>query len=121
MASRSRSPRGSSPNALPGSAFGDDPEALRLRLATGLLYGESEEQREAALAADNPLRLPWIAAALARVEEILADLSPGRAARPAASPLASPPAAPPAAQAAAAQAAAARHPLAQHALATAKH
>ncbi len=107
---------------LPGSAFGDDPEALRLRLATGLLYGESEEQREAALAADNPLRLPWIAAALARVEEILADLSPGRAARPAASPLASPPAAPPAAaQAAAAQAAAARHPLAQHALATAKH
>jgi aspartate aminotransferase len=76
---------------LPGSAFGDDPRRLRLRLATGLLYGESEEQREAALAAGDPLRLPWIAAALTRIEDILADLSPARTVP--ASPLATGPAA----------------------------
>jgi aspartate aminotransferase len=61
---------------LPGSAFGEPDEALRLRLATGLLYGEDDEQQEAALAAGDPLSLPWIAAELARLEEILADLSP---------------------------------------------
>jgi aspartate aminotransferase len=61
---------------LPGSAFGEPDEALRLRLATGLLYGEDDEQQEAALAAADPLSLPWIAAELARLEEILADLSP---------------------------------------------
>jgi aspartate aminotransferase len=61
---------------LPGSAFGEPGEALRLRLATGLLYGEDDEQQEAALAAANPLALPWIVAELARLEEILADLAP---------------------------------------------
>ena len=61
---------------LPGSAFGEPDEALRLRLATGLLYGEDDEQQEAALAAADPLALPWIAAELARLEEILADLAP---------------------------------------------
>jgi aspartate aminotransferase len=47
-----------------------------MRVATGLLYGESDEQREAALAADNPLTLPWITAALARTEHMLSDLGP---------------------------------------------
>jgi aspartate aminotransferase len=61
---------------LPGSAFGEPDEALRLRLATGLLYGEDDEQQEAALAAADPLALPWIAAELARLGEILADLAP---------------------------------------------
>jgi aspartate aminotransferase len=61
---------------LPGSAFGESASALRLRLATGLLYGESDEQREVALAAPDPLALPWIAASLARLREILADLAP---------------------------------------------
>jgi aspartate aminotransferase len=61
---------------LPGSAFGESAEALRLRLATGLLYGDSDEKQEAALAAADPLALPWIAAELARLEEILADLAP---------------------------------------------
>jgi aspartate aminotransferase len=62
--------------SLPASAFGEAAEVLRLRLATGLLYGENDEQREAALAAADPLRLPWIAAALTSIEELLADLSP---------------------------------------------
>jgi aspartate aminotransferase len=61
---------------LPGSAFGEREGALRLRVATGLLYGETDAERECALAAPDPLALPWIAAALARLEEILADLAP---------------------------------------------
>jgi aspartate aminotransferase len=60
---------------LPGSAFGDDPGALRLRVATGLLYGETDRQRETALAAAEPTAVPWVASSLARIEEILADLT----------------------------------------------
>ena len=59
---------------LPASAFGETSEALRLRVATGLLYGSTDEQRETALAAPDPLTLPWISAALARLDYILADL-----------------------------------------------
>lgn len=61
---------------LPASAFGENALALRVRIATGLLYGDSDAQREAALQAASPLTLPWIAAALDRFEEILADLAP---------------------------------------------
>ncbi len=60
---------------LPGSAFGERASSLRLRLATGLLYGDTDEQREAALAAPDPLALPWISNALTRFEDILADLA----------------------------------------------
>jgi aspartate aminotransferase len=60
---------------LPGCAFGDDRWRLRLRVATALLYGEDDEQRHAALNAADPCALPWIAAALDRIEEILADLT----------------------------------------------
>ena len=60
---------------LPASAFGEEPSALRLRVATGLLYGETPEQRDAALAAEHPLALPWIDATLTRVSEILGDLT----------------------------------------------
>jgi len=63
---------------LPASAFGESPAALRLRLATGLLYGDTDEQREAALTADAPLTLPWISGSLGRLAEILADLRPDR-------------------------------------------
>jgi aspartate aminotransferase len=62
--------------ALPASAFGEPEDALRLRLATGLLYGETEEQREAALAATDPVTLPWVASALSAIEDMLSDLSP---------------------------------------------
>jgi aspartate aminotransferase len=61
---------------LPASVFGEGARALRMRVATGLLYGETEEQRETALAAADPLALPWVAGALDRLEEILADLAP---------------------------------------------
>jgi aspartate aminotransferase len=61
---------------LPASAFGEPAAALRLRVATGLLYGETTAERERALAAPDPLALPWIAAALTRLDAILADLGP---------------------------------------------
>jgi aspartate aminotransferase len=59
---------------LEGAAFGDDPAALRFRMATSLLYGSSDEQRWEALGADDPVTLPWIAAALERLGETLRAL-----------------------------------------------
>jgi aspartate aminotransferase len=56
-------------------AFGEPPAALRLRLATALLYGDSEEQQEAALTALEPTTLPPIATALTRLSDILTDLA----------------------------------------------
>jgi aspartate aminotransferase len=61
---------------LPASAFGEAEGALRLRLATAMIYGDTDAQREAALTAADPLGLPPIAAALGRLAEILADLGP---------------------------------------------
>ncbi len=61
--------------ALPGSVFGESPSCLRLRLATGLLYGDTDAEREEALAATDPLALPWIGASLTRFRDILADLT----------------------------------------------
>jgi aspartate aminotransferase len=60
---------------LPGSAFGEPPAALRLRLATALLYGDTPQQQETALTTPHPARLPWITTALARLREILTDLA----------------------------------------------
>ncbi len=61
---------------LPASAFGEDPAALRVRMATSLLYGETDAQREEALAAADPVALPWIAGALDRIGAMLADFGP---------------------------------------------
>lgn len=61
---------------LPGSAFGEQDRSLRIRMATAQLYGETDEQRERALAARDPAALPWVAAALTRLADILADLAP---------------------------------------------
>jgi len=70
---------------LPGSAFGEPPATLRLRLATALLYGDRQDEQEAALAASDPTALPPIAAALTRLRQILTDLA-SPAPRVAASP-----------------------------------
>jgi aspartate aminotransferase len=59
---------------LPGSAFGDPDRALRLRVATSRLYGETVAQQEQALAAGDPAALPWISGGLAWLEEALAGL-----------------------------------------------
>ena len=60
---------------LPASAFGEQDWRLRLRVATGMLYGDTCFQRTAALNAADPCSLPWIAAALARLAEVLTDLT----------------------------------------------
>ncbi|ANW22538.1 pyridoxal phosphate-dependent aminotransferase [Streptomyces clavuligerus] len=62
---------------LPGSAFGEPDTALTLRIATSLLYGTTPEQRHAALAADAPETLPWIASALTRLGGALGGLITG--------------------------------------------
>jgi len=59
---------------LPAVEFGEGAEALRMRVATSLLYGESEERRYAALAATDPLALPWVRAHLDRLDEVLGAL-----------------------------------------------
>jgi aspartate aminotransferase len=59
---------------LEGQAFGDDPSALRFRMATSLLYGSNDEQRWEALGADDPVALPWIAGALERLGATLRAL-----------------------------------------------
>ncbi|GAA0435008.1 aminopeptidase [Acrocarpospora corrugata] len=64
---------------LPGSAFGDNPRAPRIRVATSLLYGEGQEQRLAALHAEDPLALPWINESLIHLESALTGLASGRA------------------------------------------
>src|SRR6185312_12527050 len=47
---------------LAGEAFGDDPSGLRVRMATSLLYGADDAERERALAAahEDPAALSWI-------------------------------------------------------------
>lgn len=70
---------------LPGSAFGDHEEALRLRIAVSLLYGETEAQRQAALDSADPLALPWISDALDRAVEVFGSLG-GAASEPANKP-----------------------------------
>jgi aspartate aminotransferase len=60
---------------IPGSEFGDPAPALRLRVATSLIYGHNDEQREEALTAADPTDLPWIAAALEQTSEALAKLT----------------------------------------------
>jgi aspartate aminotransferase len=60
---------------LPGSAFGEDSGRLRLRVATSMLYGGTDAERHAALNSADPGALPWIAASLDRLSEVLADLT----------------------------------------------
>ncbi|TQN30955.1 aspartate aminotransferase/hypothetical protein [Haloactinospora alba] len=60
---------------LPAQEFGEDPHALRMRVATSQLYGETEEQRYAALHAETPTELPWVRAHLDRLEEVLGEVT----------------------------------------------
>jgi aspartate aminotransferase len=56
---------------LAGEAFGDEPAALRVRMATSLLYGATDDERHAALASDDPAALPWMRASLDRLRAAL--------------------------------------------------
>jgi aspartate aminotransferase len=59
---------------LPGSAFGDTPERLTLRIATPMLYGEDEFRRLQALGATDPAALPWVAESLEQLRNALRAL-----------------------------------------------
>jgi aspartate aminotransferase len=61
---------------LPGTAFGDRPATLTLRLATARIYGDTPAEQEAALTAPDPLTHPPVAAAVAQIQDILASLTP---------------------------------------------
>jgi aspartate aminotransferase len=56
---------------LAGEAFGDEPDGLRVRMATSLLYGRTDDERRQALRSDDPASLPWIAGALHRLRAAL--------------------------------------------------
>ena len=59
---------------LPGAAFGDRTDALRLRVATSLLYGPDDLRRQTALMDDQPLALPWVRDGLGQLEVALGRL-----------------------------------------------
>ena len=59
---------------LAGTAFGDDPSALRFRVATSLLYGQTDEQRWESLSSDRACELPWIKDSLTQLAEALTPL-----------------------------------------------
>jgi aspartate aminotransferase len=59
---------------LSGVAFGDERDALRCRIATSLLYGQTDDQRRQALAAEDPAALPWIKSSLDRLGEAVAAI-----------------------------------------------
>ncbi|MFE0188349.1 pyridoxal phosphate-dependent aminotransferase [Streptomyces sp. NPDC058989] len=58
---------------LGGHLLGDDPQALRFKAATSLLYGDEQQQHQA-LRADDPTRLPHIARELSRIARGFARL-----------------------------------------------
>lgn len=60
---------------LPAGAFGETGDPLRIRAATSRLYGEDPVRQTAALAAPDPLALPWIRENVERIGAALADLA----------------------------------------------
>ncbi|MFF8243649.1 pyridoxal phosphate-dependent aminotransferase [Streptomyces griseus] len=74
---------------LPASAFGEPDRSLRIRAATSHFYGDTAEQRTAALEAAraaDPLALPWIRGSVDRIGEVLADLAGAPAPAPTPAP-----------------------------------
>ncbi|MEV7523945.1 aminotransferase class I/II-fold pyridoxal phosphate-dependent enzyme [Streptomyces sp. NPDC091371] len=54
---------------LAGHLLGDEGEALRFKCATSMLYGETAEQQQLALDAEDPLSLPHVRSVLDRIED----------------------------------------------------
>jgi aspartate aminotransferase len=64
---------------LSGAAFGDDPAALRFRLATSLLYGDTDAERRQTLESEDPVTRPGVQRALDRLRSALGALGDGPA------------------------------------------
>ncbi|MFI6876684.1 aminotransferase class I/II-fold pyridoxal phosphate-dependent enzyme [Streptomyces sp. NPDC050400] len=62
-----------------GHRFGDDPAALRCRLATGPLLGSTPRERSASLTSPEPLELPHVARLLSMVGSALGEIGELRA------------------------------------------
>jgi len=60
---------------LTGTAFGDESAGLRFRLATSLLYGDTDDERRRTLQSDDPVALPTIRRPLDALESALRDLA----------------------------------------------
>lgn len=60
---------------LSGHHFGDDPAALRVRLATSMLYGHTPREQYAVLRAPDPLVVEPVRSALERLRETLVKIS----------------------------------------------
>lgn len=60
---------------LAGHHMGDDPLALRARIATSKLYGETTDEQWQALTSDDPVALPHIAGQLSAVDKRLRVLT----------------------------------------------
>jgi aspartate aminotransferase len=65
---------------LPGSAFGDDPAALRFRLATSLLHGDTDDERRSALADPEPAGRRRVREAVEALEAAIASIREGECA-----------------------------------------
>lgn len=60
---------------LSGHHFGDDPKALRVRMATSMLYGDSPGEQAAVLDAADPLSAEPVAGSLVRLREVLTKIA----------------------------------------------
>lgn len=56
--------------SLPGSAFGDRPERMGLRIVTSMMYGAGDEERLATLESDRPLDSPSVRHGLERTRDV---------------------------------------------------
>ncbi len=65
------------PAVLAGHRFGDDPGALRVRVTTSALYGDTAEARDVALLAPDPLSVPHVTEAVADLGRAFAELAVG--------------------------------------------
>lgn len=57
-----------------GHRFGDDLEALRVRLSTAPLLGDTAERRADCLESSAPLEVPYLRCALTHLETVFEDL-----------------------------------------------
>jgi aspartate aminotransferase len=60
---------------LGGHHFGDDPTALRFRVATSMLYGDTVDEQQEALDADDPVAVHRIDARLARLDQVMKEIT----------------------------------------------